>query len=63
MFAIYAIFVPLALAAIPGAVLRSPALLVALPTLLAAMILVGLIAFATWRIEGNGLAFAQEERQ
>ena len=63
MFAIYAIFVPLALAAIPGAVLRSPALLVALPTLLAATILVGLIAFATWRIEGNGLAFAQEERQ
>ena len=61
--AMYFLLVPLALAAVPGAVLHDVGLAIVLPILVAMATIFGLIAFATWRINGNGLVFAQEERQ
>ena len=62
MLLVYAITLPLVLAWIPGAVLHSEVLMAGLPALIALGAGGGLIAFATWRISGNGLAFAREER-
>ena len=62
-FAVYAILLPLVISMLPGMILHDGVLLVALPALVVTSAIVGLIAFATWRIQGNGLAFAQEERQ
>ena len=50
-------------AILPGAVLRSVAVIAALPIAVTVFATAGLIAFATWRIDGNGMAFAREERQ
>jgi hypothetical protein len=61
--AVWAIFLPLGVATLPGALFRNAALVVLLPSLVAVAAIAGLIAFATWRIQGNGLAFAREERQ
>ena len=63
MLAIYAITVPLAVSTAPGLILRSPALAMTMPAILAGAVIVGMIAFASWRIQGNALVFAQEERQ
>jgi len=62
MLIVYAITLPLVLAWIPGALLHSALLMAGLPAVIALGAGVGLIAFATWRISGNGLAFAREER-
>ena len=63
LVAMYFLLVPLALAVVPGAVLHDVGLAIVLPILVAIATIFGLIAFATWRINGNGLVFAQEERQ
>lgn len=62
MLAVYVIAVPLAMAWVPGALVHSVVLMAALPMVIALCAGAGLIAFATWRIGGNGLAFAREER-
>ena len=54
---------PLVISMLPGLILHDGVLLVALPALVVTSAIVGLIAFATWRIQGKGVAFAQEERQ
>ncbi len=63
MIAMYLIFAPLGLSILPGLLLRNPILVVLMPTGVLAAIAVGLLAFASWRIQGNGLVFAMEERQ
>ncbi len=63
MFAIYGVTVPMALSIIPGLVLHSPVLVLTLPVSVISGVIAGMIAFASWRIQGNGLAFAREERQ
>ncbi len=63
MFAIYGVTVPLALSVIPGLLLHSPVLVLSLPVSVISGVIIGMIAFASWRIQGNGLAFAREERQ
>jgi hypothetical protein len=63
LLVLYAALAPVAVAALAGVLLRSfPVLLIA-PTAVMAAELAGLLAFASWRIEGNGLAFAREESQ
>jgi len=62
MLAVYAIMLPLAFSILPGVLLRNAALLVAMPVGVIAGVIVGTIAFATWRVQGNGMVFAQEER-
>jgi len=62
MLAIYAITLPLALSILPGVLFRSPALLVAMPLAVIISVIVLTIAFAAWRVQGNGMVFAQEER-
>ena len=62
-FAVYAILFPLSLSLVPGLLLHDPVLLVALPMLVLSSAVAAILAFATWRIQGNGLAFAQEERE
>src|SRR5262249_43867659 len=52
------ILVPLSLAFIPGAVVRNVVVLVGVPVGVVTLGIAGLIAFATWRIGGNGLVFA-----
>jgi hypothetical protein len=63
MLAIYAITLPLTLAVIPGVILHNAALLVTLPVGIVAGVIIGTILFASWRIAGNGLVYAREERQ
>jgi hypothetical protein len=59
----YVAMVPLAAAAVPGILLQSTTLAIAVPIPIAVLEMVTLLAFATRRISGNGLAFAREERQ
>ncbi len=60
---VYAILVAIAIAAAPGLLLRNVVLAAAAPTSAVVVIIAASIVFATWRIEGNGIVFAQEERQ
>jgi len=60
---VYVIFIGIAIAAAPGLLLRNFVLAAALPTGAVAAVIAVTIVFATWRIEGNGIVFAQEERQ
>jgi hypothetical protein len=61
-FTVYAILLPLSISIVPGLLLRDVFIAVAVPMLVASSAIACLIAFAAWRIQGNGLAFAQEER-
>jgi hypothetical protein len=63
MVVIYVAVLPLAAAAVPGLLRQSPALAIGVPIPIAAVEVVTLLAFATRRISGNGMAFAREERQ
>jgi hypothetical protein len=63
MLAIYAVTLPLAFSVAPGLALHNLPLVFAGPVGVAAVAIVVTIAFATWRIQGNGMVFAQEERQ
>ena len=63
MLAIYAITLPLAFSVVPGLALHNVALVFSGPIGVATVAIVVTIAFATWRIQGNGIVFAQEERQ
>jgi hypothetical protein len=63
MFALYATLLTLAVAAAPGLLLRNPGVMIALPSVVVIAVIAASIAFAAWRIEGNGLMFAREERQ
>jgi hypothetical protein len=63
MLAVYAIAVPLVLAILPGVLMRDVVLLVAMPAGVVVAVIVAAIAFASWRIEGNGLVYAREEHQ
>ncbi len=60
---VYAILFAIAIAAAPGLLLRNVVVALAAPTAVVVAIIVASIVFATWRIEGNGIVFAQEERQ
>ena len=61
MFATYALLVPVGVAIAPGAVLGSAPLAAGLPVLAGLAEMAALLAFATWRIEGNAFAIAAEE--
>jgi hypothetical protein len=63
MLTIYAISVPLVITILPGLLLRNPALLFTMPAGVVVGVIIATIAFASWRIQGNGMVFAQEERQ
>ncbi len=63
VFGLYAALVPVAAAVVPGALAQSLPLAVAGGTLALGAETVVLIAFAASRLQGNGLAFAREERQ
>ena len=63
MLTIYAITLPLAFSVLPGVVLHNAALLFSGPVGVIAIAIAVTIAFANWRIQGNGIVFAQEERQ
>jgi hypothetical protein len=63
MFALYATLLTLAVAAAPGLLLRNPGVMIALPSVVMIAVIAASIVFAAWRIEGNGLMFAREERQ
>jgi hypothetical protein len=63
MMTIYAITLPLVFSVLPGVLLRNAALAVTMPAGVVIAVIAGTIAFAAWRIQGNGLVFAQEERQ
>jgi len=63
VFALYAALVPVGVAAVPGAVAGSlPLVLAGVAAALGAET-IGFLAFAAHRLQGNGLAFAREERQ
>jgi Putative ABC exporter len=62
VFALYAALVPVGAAAVPGLVAQSLPLVLAGGALMLAAETIVLIAFAASRLEGNGLAFAREER-
>jgi hypothetical protein len=62
VFALYAALVPVGVAVVPGIVTQSLPLLLAGGTLMMAAEIILLIAFAASRLQGNGLAFAREER-
>jgi hypothetical protein len=62
VFALYAALVPVGLAAIPGTFARSLPLVLLGTTAVLVAESVGLLAFASYRLEGNGLAFVREER-
>jgi hypothetical protein len=62
VFALYAALVPVGVAVVPGIVAQSLPLLLGGGTLMMAAEIVLLIAFAASRLQGNGLAFAREER-
>lgn len=62
VFALYAALVPVAVAVVPGALAQSLPLTVAGGTLALGVEAVLLIVFAASRLQGNGLAFAREER-
>ena len=63
VFALYAALVPVGVAAVPGIVTQNLPLVLAGGTLMLAAETILLITFAAVRLEGNGLAFAREERQ
>jgi hypothetical protein len=63
MLSVYVIIFAIAIAAAPGLVLRNFALGATLPVIAICAVIAGTIVFANWRIEGNGIVFAQEERQ
>ncbi|HLJ19018.1 MAG TPA: hypothetical protein VKU84_02420, partial [Stellaceae bacterium] len=60
---VYAIFIVIGFAAAPGLLLRNVVLAATAPTAAVVAVIAVSIVFATWRIEGNGIVFAQEERQ
>ena len=62
VFALYAALVPVGAAVVPGIVAQSLPLLLGGGTLMMAAEIILLIAFAASRLQGNGLAFAREER-
>jgi hypothetical protein len=62
VFALYAALVPVAAAVVPGVVAQSLPLILAGGTLMLGAETILLIAFAASRLQGNGLAFAREER-
>jgi hypothetical protein len=62
VFALYAALVPVGVAVVPGIVAQSLPLLLGGGTLMMAAEIILLIAFAASRLQGNGLAFAREER-
>jgi hypothetical protein len=63
LFTLYAGLVPVGIAVLPGVLLHS--LLVAVTGCSLALLAegAGLVAFAAWRIQSNGIALAREERQ
>jgi hypothetical protein len=63
VFALYAALVPVAVAAAPGAVAGSLPLVLAGMAIALGVEATALLAFAAYRLQGNGLAFAREERQ
>jgi hypothetical protein len=62
VFALYAALVPVGVAVVPGAIAQSLPLMMAGSALTLSAETVLLIAFAASRLQGNGLAFAREER-
>jgi len=62
VFALYAALVPVGVAAVPGIVTQSLPLVLAGGALMLSAETILLIAFAASRLQGNGLAFAREER-
>jgi hypothetical protein len=60
---VYAIFIVIAVAAAPGLLLRNFVVAATAPAVAVAAVIAVTLVFATWRIEGNGIVFAQEERQ
>jgi hypothetical protein len=62
VFALYAALLPVGAAAVPGVFARSLPLVLAGAALALIAETAGFIAFAAARLEGNGLAFAREER-
>ncbi|HEY4024988.1 MAG TPA: putative ABC exporter domain-containing protein [Candidatus Dormibacteraeota bacterium] len=62
IFSLYAALLPVGLAIVPGTLARSLPLVVGGGMVALAAETLGLIAFATHRLRGNGLAFAREER-
>jgi Putative ABC exporter len=62
VFALYAALLPVGVAAVPGIVARSLPLILAGGALMLGAETILLIAFAASRLQGNGLAFAREER-
>jgi hypothetical protein len=63
LFTLYGGLLPIGLAAAPGLVLRNPLVAALGCAVAAAGEASGLIAFAAWRIQGNGIAMAREETQ
>ena len=62
VFALYAALLPVGVAALPGALAQSLPLALGGGTLMLCAETILLIAFASSRLQGNGLAFAREER-
>lgn len=62
VFALYGALVPVAVAVVPGVFAQSLPLVLAGGTLMLGAETILLIAFAASRLQGNGLAFAREER-
>jgi hypothetical protein len=62
IFSLYAALLPVGLALVPGTMTRSLPLVVGGGMVALTLETLGLIAFATHRLRGNGLAFAREER-
>jgi len=62
VFALYAALLPIGVAAVPGAVAGSLPLVLAGVAAAMGAETIGFLAFAAYRLQGNGLAFAREER-
>lgn len=62
VFALYAALLPVGMATIPGAIARSLPLVMAGGALALSAETIAFIAFAAYRLQGNGLALAREER-